>query len=62
MLHVTATAPRIRQIEQVHRRAEASACGNSAVNFTAPQWQEPLSVIESVDVVSIKPRPSPVRP
>jgi hypothetical protein len=34
---VTATAPRIRQIEQVQRRAEAKPSVNVAVNLTAPQ-------------------------
>src|SRR5437764_15397716 len=53
MLPVTATAPRMRQTEQVHRRAEARPCGSSAVNFTAPQWQEPLRVIGSDDLVLI---------
>jgi len=27
----------MRQIEQVHRRADAKPWGNSAMNFTAPQ-------------------------
>jgi len=36
-VEVTATAPRIRQIEQVHRRADARPSGSRAVNFTAPQ-------------------------
>jgi hypothetical protein len=59
---VTATAPRIRQIEQVHRRAEAKPSVKVVVNFTAPQWQEPLSVTGSAERVSITPRPSPARP
>ena len=61
-VEVTATAPRIRQIEQVQRRADAKPSVSVTVNFTAPQWQAPLSVIGSFDVVSIKPRPSPARP
>src|SRR5690349_12763408 len=51
---VTATAPRIRQIEQVQRRAEAKPSGSSAVNFTAPQWHEPSRVTGSLDARSIK--------
>jgi len=34
---VTATAPRILQIEQVHRRAEAKPSVSVAVNRTEPQ-------------------------
>lgn len=62
MLPVTATAPRMRQMEHVHLRAEAKPWGSSAVNFTAPQWHEPLRVTGSDKPVSIKPRPSPERP
>jgi hypothetical protein len=51
-VEVTATAPRMRQIEQVHRLAEASPKGNSAVKPTAPQWQAPLRVMRSVEDVS----------
>jgi hypothetical protein len=58
---VTATAPRIRQIEQVHRRAEVKPWVSVVVNFTAPQWQEPLSMTGSLEAVSITPRPSPAR-
>jgi hypothetical protein len=59
---VTAIAPRIRQIEQVQRLAEAKPSVNVVVNFTAPQWQAPLSVTGAVDDVSIKPRSSPAHP
>jgi hypothetical protein len=59
---VTATAPRIRQIEQVHRLADANPSVSVALNFTAPQWQAPLSVTGSLDEVSIKRQPSPARP
>jgi len=60
-VEVTAMAPRIRQIEQVQRRAEANPRVSVAVNRTAPQWQEPVSVTDSLDAVSITPRPSPTR-
>jgi hypothetical protein len=36
-VEVTATAPRIRQIEQVQRLAEAKPCVSVAMNFTEPQ-------------------------
>ena len=54
---VTATAPRIRQIEQVQRRADAKPSVSVTVNFTAPQWQEPLRVRGSDEAVSIMRRP-----
>jgi len=41
---VTAIAPRIRHMEQVHRRAEAKPSVSVTVNLTAPQWQEPSTV------------------
>jgi len=59
---VTATAPRIRQIEQVHRRAEAKPSVKVVVNFTAPQWHEPSSVTGSDEEVSITLRLSRARP
>jgi hypothetical protein len=59
---VTAIAPRIRQIEQVQRRAEAKPFVRVAMNFTAPQWHEPFRVTGSLEVVSITRRPSPARP
>jgi hypothetical protein len=34
---VTAIAPRMRQIEQVHRRADANPFVKVTVNLTAPQ-------------------------
>lgn len=54
-VEVTATAPRILQIEQVQRRAEAKPSVRVTVNWTAPQWQAPLSVIGSSELVSITP-------
>jgi hypothetical protein len=47
---------------QLHRRAEAKPWISVVVNFTAPQWQDPLRVIGSEDVVSITPEPFPTRP
>src|SRR5437016_7756615 len=38
----TAIAPRMRQYEQVQRRAEPSPSVSLAVNRTPPQWQAPL--------------------
>jgi len=38
---------------QLHLRAEAKPWMRVVVNFTAPQWQEPLRVIGSGEVVSI---------
>jgi hypothetical protein len=61
-VELTATAPRIRQMLQLHRRAEAKPWISVVVNFTAPQWQDPLRVIGSEDVVSITPEPFPTRP
>jgi hypothetical protein len=52
-VEVTATAPRIRQIEQVHRRAEAKPSVSVTVNRTAPQWQAPLRATGSEEAVSI---------
>jgi hypothetical protein len=50
---VTATAPRIRQIEQVQRLADANPLVSVAVNLTAPQWQAPLRVTGSEEPVSV---------
>jgi hypothetical protein len=36
----TATAPRIRQKEQVQRRAVRKPSDSLTSNFTAPQWQD----------------------
>jgi hypothetical protein len=60
-LDVTATAPRIRQIEQVQRRAEAKPPVSVATNSTAPQWHEPFTVTGSEELASITRRPSPAR-
>jgi hypothetical protein len=49
-------------MEQVQRRAEAKPSVSVVVNFTAPQWQEPLRVTGSADDVSITRRPFPTRP
>jgi hypothetical protein len=61
-VELTATAPRIRQMLQLQRRTEAKPWISVVVNFTAPQWQDPLRVIGSEDVVSITPGLSPARP
>src|SRR3954469_4661570 len=37
-----ATAPRIRQIEQVHRLIVANPLSSVASKRTAPQWQPPV--------------------
>ena len=58
---VTAIAPRIRQMLQLQRLAEEKPNGSVAVNFTAPQWHEPLSVSGSLAAVLITPRLSPAR-
>jgi hypothetical protein len=60
-VEVTATAPRIRQIEQVQRRPEAKPLVSVTVKRTAPQWQAPSSVTGSLELVSITLRPSPAR-
>jgi hypothetical protein len=52
-VEVTATAPRIRQIEQVQRRAEANPSVSVTVNRTAPQWHAPLNRTGCDDLQSI---------
>jgi len=44
MLAVKATAPRIRQNEHEHRRAEANPSGKVNLSVTAPQWQAAFRV------------------
>jgi hypothetical protein len=39
----------MRQMLHVHRRADAKPWVSVVVNFTVPQWQEPLRVIGSRD-------------
>jgi hypothetical protein len=40
-------------MEQVQRLADARPKGSSAVNLTAPQWQEPSTVTGSAEPVSM---------
>src|SRR5438270_11311923 len=59
---VTATAPRIRQIEQEQRRAEAKPSVSLTVNCTAAQWHAPSRVTDSGELASIKRRPFAAHP
>jgi hypothetical protein len=59
---VTATAPRIRQMEQVQRLADAKPSVSVSANSIAPQWQAPFTVTGLLERVSINPPPSQGRP
>jgi hypothetical protein len=43
----------MRQIEQVHRRADANPFVKVTANLMAPQWQAPFNLTGSEDAVSI---------
>jgi len=46
-LALTATAPRMRQNEQLQRRAVRRPSVSSTVNFTVPQWQAARSGVRA---------------